>query len=59
MMRYFFDIREGDNFGPDNEGIELPLLETAQVEAARSLAKSCPQQRSQPTLFAGGYTGPG
>jgi hypothetical protein len=38
MMRYFFDIREGDKFVPDDEGIELPHVEAAQMEAARSLA---------------------
>lgn len=38
MMRYFFDIRQGDNFIPDDEGIELPHVEAAQMEAARSLA---------------------
>jgi hypothetical protein len=38
MVRYFFDIREGDNFVPDDEGIELPHVEAAQMEAARSRA---------------------
>lgn len=36
MTRYFF--RDGDEFVPDEEGVELPHLEAAQVEAARSLA---------------------
>ena len=38
MTPYFFDIRDGDEFGPDEEGMELPHVEAAQVEAARSLA---------------------
>jgi hypothetical protein len=38
MTRYFFDIRDGDEFVPDEEGMELPHVEAAQVEAARSLA---------------------
>jgi hypothetical protein len=38
MMRYFFDIREGDKFVPDDEGMEFPHVEAAQMEAARSLA---------------------
>jgi hypothetical protein len=38
MTRYFFDIREGNKFAPDEEGIELPHVEAAQIEAARSLA---------------------
>jgi hypothetical protein len=38
MKRYFFDMQDGDNFCPDEEGLELPDIEAAQVEAARSLA---------------------
>lgn len=37
-MRYFFDIRDGDNVAIDEEGKELPDLGAAQEEAARSLA---------------------
>ena len=38
MTRYFFDIRDGDNLAVDEEGMELPDIEAAQEEAARSLA---------------------
>jgi len=38
MTRYFFDIRDGDEFVPDEEGMELPHVEAAQVEAAPPLA---------------------
>lgn len=38
MTRYYFDIREGDNFAPDEEGLELSTLQAVQEEAARSLA---------------------
>jgi hypothetical protein len=38
MTRYFFDISDGDNIAPDEEGMELPHLRAAQEEAARSLA---------------------
>ena len=38
MTRYFFDIREGSQFAPDEEGLDLPSLEAVQEEAARSLA---------------------
>jgi hypothetical protein len=38
MKRYFFDIRDGDNIAPDEEGIEFPHVEAAQEEAAHSLA---------------------
>ena len=36
--RYYFDIREGDDLAPDDEGLELPSIERVQEEAARSLA---------------------
>jgi hypothetical protein len=49
MTRYFFDIRDGDEFVPDEEGMELPHVEAAQVEAARSLADIVLNKRnSQP-----------
>ena len=38
MKRYYFDIRDGDGFAPDEEGLELPDIEAAQQEAALSLA---------------------
>jgi hypothetical protein len=37
MSHYCFDIREGDEFFPDEEGIELRTLQAVQEEAARSL----------------------
>ena len=37
MARYFFDWRDGDNFDEDVEGMELPDLEAAKIEASRSL----------------------
>ena len=38
MKRYFFDLRDGDVLAPDEEGIELPDIESVQEEAALSLA---------------------
>jgi Domain of unknown function (DUF6894) len=38
MQRYYFDMREGDDILPDDEGLELGSLEAVQEEAARSLA---------------------
>jgi uncharacterized protein DUF6894 len=38
MPRYFFDLREGDESVPDEEGLELSSIERVQEEAARSLA---------------------
>ncbi|WP_456685706.1 DUF6894 family protein, partial [Bradyrhizobium sp. P5_C11_2] len=38
MKRYYFDIREGDEIIPDEEGLELSTIEKVQEEAARSLA---------------------
>ncbi|MEY9161844.1 DUF6894 family protein [Bradyrhizobium japonicum] len=38
MRRYYFDIREGDEIFPDEEGLEFSTIEKVQEEAARSLA---------------------
>lgn len=38
MPRYFFDIREGARFLPDEDGLELPDLDAAEREAAESAA---------------------
>jgi hypothetical protein len=38
MPRYYFDIRDGDDLAPDEEGLDLPSIERVQEEAARSLA---------------------
>jgi hypothetical protein len=37
MARYFFDWRDNDSFDEDVEGMELPDLAAARVEASRSL----------------------
>jgi hypothetical protein len=39
MSRYYFDIRDGEGFVKDDEGIELPGIADAQLEAAASLAE--------------------
>ena len=38
MARYYFDMREGDQIAPDEEGMELRTMEAVQEEAARTLA---------------------
>jgi len=38
MMRYYFDLRDGDDLAPDEEGIELRSMERVQQEAAKTLA---------------------
>jgi hypothetical protein len=37
MPRYYFDIRDGESIAVDEEGLELPDLTAAEVEAAQSL----------------------
>ena len=37
MPRYYFDIRENDTLVVDEEGLELPDLRAAEIEAAASL----------------------
>ena len=36
-MRYYFDLRDGDEVAVDDEGVELPNLQAVQEEAALSL----------------------
>ena len=38
MPRYHFDLQDGAAFVDDEEGTELPDIESAQIEAAESLA---------------------
>ncbi|QOZ29837.1 hypothetical protein [Bradyrhizobium sp. CCBAU 51753] len=38
MMRYFFDIRDGKDLYPDEEGLDLPNQLAAEVEATDALA---------------------
>ncbi|WFU37552.1 hypothetical protein QA640_24065 [Bradyrhizobium sp. CB82] len=38
MIRYFFDIRDGAELYPDEEGLELPNERAAEIEAAHTLA---------------------
>jgi hypothetical protein len=38
MKRFYFDIREGDEIIPDEEGLELSTIEKVQEKAARSRA---------------------
>jgi uncharacterized protein DUF6894 len=38
MIRYYFDIRDGEDLYPDEEGLELADQTAAEVEAAQSLA---------------------
>jgi hypothetical protein len=37
-MRYYFDLRDGEEVAVDDEGVELPSLQAVQEEAALSLA---------------------
>jgi len=37
MARYYFDLRDGDELVPDEEGMELPYIEAVQNEAAQAL----------------------
>lgn len=38
LIRYYFDIRDGSDLYPDEEGMDLPSQIAAGVEAAQSLA---------------------
>ena len=39
MPRYYFDVRVGDNFTEDREGLEFAGIEAAQDEAVRALGE--------------------
>ena len=38
MPRFYFDLREGGMFSPDDEGLEFPDLNAAEREAAEAAA---------------------
>ena len=38
MRRYYFDLVDGSDVSPDEEGMELPDVQSAQEEAALALA---------------------
>jgi hypothetical protein len=38
VPRHYFDIRDGEAIAVDEEGLELPDLKAAEIEAAQSLA---------------------
>jgi hypothetical protein len=37
MPLYYFDVREGDNFNPDTDGLDLPGIKQAREEASMAL----------------------
>ena len=39
MPRFYFDVREGARFIPDDEGLEFDSLDTAEREAAATAAE--------------------
>jgi hypothetical protein len=39
MPRFFFDVREGVRFTPDEDGLEFPDLNAAEREAATAAAE--------------------
>jgi hypothetical protein len=55
MPRYYFHIRDGEEFVKDEEGIELEDIAEAQMEAAATLAdvsKEFPLRSPQPLGFS-------
>jgi len=39
MPRFYFDVREGDSFTRDTDGLEFDSLNAAEYEAARAAAE--------------------
>ena len=55
VPRYHFDLRDGDAFVLDEEGTELPDIESAQMEAAEFLSdtvKELTMRRSDPSAHS-------
>lgn len=44
MVRYYFDVREGDNAAVDDEGVDLSSRDSALSEAARTIAEMARDQ---------------
>jgi hypothetical protein len=38
LPRFYFDVREGASFAPDDEGLEFPDFDAAEREAAEAAA---------------------
>jgi hypothetical protein len=38
MPRFYFDVREGHRFSPDEDGLEFPNIDVAEREAAEAAA---------------------
>jgi hypothetical protein len=38
VPRFYFDVREGARFAPDDDGLEFPDLDAAEREAAQAAA---------------------
>ena len=53
MPRYYFDMREGDDIAPDEEGMDLRTIEAVQEEVARTLADMARDAIRRPTDGAG------
>ena len=39
MPRYYFDVRDGETFAPDDTGLDFDGIEAARDEAARALGE--------------------
>ena len=52
-MRYYFDLRDGDEIAVDEEGLELPGIERVQEEAALSLADMARDAASEHRIDGG------
>ena len=53
MTRYYFDIRDGKAFVKNDEGMELPDIADAQIEAAEFLADVANELSMRPDNPAG------
>ena len=51
MPRYYFNVRQGDNFVPDSEGLEFPDLATALVNGAVGIKEVLSEENLEGAVF--------
>lgn len=53
MTTFYFDLQDGDSLIKDDEGLDLPDIETAQIEAAEYLADAIIEISMRPSQSTG------
>jgi hypothetical protein len=51
MPRYYFNVRQGDSFVPDLEGLEFPDLATALANGAVGIKEALSEESLEGAIF--------